>query len=126
MTVVPDLLAIVAAAQGADWSTMVYLRRFAESLRSRTYHLGHYAFCYRERAEDFRRMAADEKLGVDRSVERATAHMYDDIATLFEKHATPVVCGEQCGFIHDGKEPYGMTKREPCECPCHHPRRAEG
>jgi hypothetical protein len=113
------LLQIVEAANGADWSTREHLKRFAKTMQTRSYNLAHHAFWFRQRAEDFRKMAQDTRTFVNREPERMTAKMYDDIATLIEAHATDVVCGELCGFVHDGKEPYGMVKLEPCPCPCH-------
>jgi hypothetical protein len=118
-TVALDMLEIVEAANGADWSTREHLRRFANALRARSHNLAHHAFCFRKRAEDFRRMAENGQGRVNRDPERATAQMYDGIAALFEKHQKEVVCGELCGFVHDGIAPWGMTKREPCPCPCH-------
>jgi hypothetical protein len=117
--VVLGLLQIVEAANGADWSTREHLKRFAKTMQTRSYNLAHHAFWFRQRAEDFRKMAQDTRTFVNREPERMTAKMYDDIATLFEAHATDVACGELCGFVHDGKEPYGMTGQEPCPCPCH-------
>lgn len=119
MTVAHDLAKIVDAAQGADWSTRQYLKGFAQRMHERTYNLAHHAFCFRQNAEDFRRMAQDEKAFVSRDCERLTARMYDEIATLFEKHTQPVVCGELCGFVFDGKGLWGTVKREPCACSCH-------
>jgi hypothetical protein len=120
MTVHEKLIQLVDSAPTADWSTRQYLRRLAVAMQARTLNFGHYAHCFRERADDFRKMAATKRELVDGHSEKATAVLYDVVASMFERHADPaLVCGEVCGYIHDRIEPHGMTKADPCTCSCH-------